>query len=611
MKSLKFFIFIVFLFPVLISYSQTSINPSDYKYIPESEREKVLFDHFDKFENYWLLGVEENSWMENIENGFLYFQSLTNKPKEDMIPVILDPARDFEIEIMIKLEKGNMENAYGLQWGKSKNPPKQYDFFLTGNGHYSIDRYTGKFEDFVPFTISDKVNRYAANKLTVRKVKDTYYFFLNEKLIHSMPFQPFYGNLMGFQVAENSSIMIDYFKVTYLDKLELTKSKVLIMDYKTSTESDKVKIGLPVKLTVNLKNVGDKAAENLDIKYVVPKNIEVTAFNSIKKLNPGEEQLVTLQYFANKEYKKDSIIISFDITGADITNSKDMEFLTKIDQPVVNNVDKSLAQNYSDYRGGSDPLKGLNVAQAMSTVQVGDYYALIIGIDKYSGEWPPLRNAVNDAKGVEAIIRQKYDFNNIKSFYDTDATRDNILAQFEWLMKTVKPNDNVLIFYSGHGEYNETMGKGFWVPIDANSKSMSKYISNEDIKSFLAGIPSKHTLLVTDACFSGDIFRGKTMTIPYDNSTKYYQKIYTLSSRKALTSGGVEPVADKGQEGHSVFTYYFLKSLSGNNEKYFDAGQLYNDLKIPVVNNSQQTPEYSPVKNTGDEGGQFIFIKKE
>ena len=149
-------------------------------------------------------------------------------------------------------------------------------------------------------------------------------------------------------------------------------------------------------------------------------------------------------------------------------------------------MDKSLAQNYSDYRGGSDPLKGLNVAQAMSTVQVGDYYALIIGIDKYTGEWPPLRNAVNDAKGVEALIREKYNFNTIRAFYDEQATRDNILAQFEWLMKTVKPNDNVLIFYSGHGEYNEAMGKGFWVPIDANSKSMSKYISNEDIKSFLA-----------------------------------------------------------------------------------------------------------------------------
>ena len=100
------------------------------------------------------------------------------------------------------------------------------------------------------------------------------------------------------------------------------------------------------------------------------------------------------------------------------------------------------------------------------------------------------------------------------------------------------------------------------------------------------------------------------MTIPYESSTKYYQKVYSLSSRKAITSGGVEPVMDKGKDGHSVFAYYFLKALNDNSEKYFDAGQIYNYLKIPVVNNSYQEPAYSPIRNTGDEGGQFIFIMK-
>ena len=53
-----------------------------------------------------------------------------------------------------------------------------------------------------------------------------------------------------------------------------------------------------------------------------------------------------------------------------------------------------------------------------------------------------------------------------------------------------------------------------------------------------------------------------------------------------------------------MFTYYFLRALDRNDEKYFDAGQLFNDLKVPVANNSYQTPAYSPVRNTGDEGGQ-------
>jgi hypothetical protein len=590
--------------------AQEKPAPSDYSFSNGLKSQFVFQDDFSRFSNYWLLGIEENSWSENIEGGHLVFQSLTDKPKEDLLPVIIDQNRNFEIETSIRFVEGEMDKGYGLQWGKAINPLRQFDFLLTGAGHYTIDKYTGEFQDYVPFTISDKVNRYAFNKLTVRKVGEMYYFFLNEKLVHSMPFEPFFGNMLGFQVAEKSTIMVDNIDIAYLDKKEETKSKVLIMDYKFNTNNDKVAIGKPVSLTLNVTNVGDKDANALDISYKLPSNVEVVDFKSIHNLKTGEAQLINLQFFANKNYTDSIIPVKFDITGADITNVNDIDLSVAIDHPVRKTVDKSMAQNYAEFRGGNDPLKGLNVARAMKSVDVGEYYGLIIGIDEYSGEWPQLRNAVNDAKGVAELLSSKYTFQSLKTLYNKEATRTNILKEFELLLKNVKENDNVLIYYSGHGEYIQNMDKGFWVPVDASSKSISGYISNEDIRSFLTGIHSKHTLLVTDACFSGDIFRGKTMTIPYENSTKYYSKMYSLNSRKALTSGGVEPVLDKGKDNHSIFAYYFLQALKDNTEKYYDAGQLFDFLKIPVVNNSNQTPAYSPIRNAGDEGGQFIFIMK-
>jgi uncharacterized caspase-like protein len=243
-------------------------------------------------------------------------------------------------------------------------------------------------------------------------------------------------------------------------------------------------------------------------------------------------------------------------------------------------------------------------------IEIGDYYALIIGIDNFRGEWPPLRNAVNDARSVQRLLEEKYNFQYIRTLFNEQATRANILGEFEWLMNNVGTEDNLLIYYSGHGYYNEQLGKGFWVPVDAETRQMHHYISNEEIRSFMSGIRTRHTLLVSDACFSGDIFRGKTLSIPYENSTKYYHKVYSLVSRNALTSGGIEPVMDGGKDGHSVFGYYFLKALEGNDKRYMDAGELYNEIKIPVVNNSNQTPAYNPVHDTGDEGGQFIFITK-
>jgi hypothetical protein len=600
----------VFFFTAVIISAQEKTSPSDYSFSKGLKSQVVLTDDFSKFNNYWLLGIEENSWSESIEDGHLVFQSLTDKAKEDLLPVIIDQNRSFEIETSIRFVEGKMDKGYGLQWGKAINPLKQFDFLLTGSGHFTIDKYTGEFRDFVPFTLSDHVNRYAFNKLTIRKVANTYYFFLNEKLVHSMPFEPFFGNLLGFQVAENSTIRVDNLEVAYLDKAAEGKSKVLIMDYKFDSSTSKVSVGKPVKLTLNVTNVGEKDAPSLAINYKLPSNIEVVEFKNVTSLKKGEEQLLSLQFFANKSYTDSIIPIRFEITGADITNVNDIDLSVGLDKPVKESIDKSMAQNYSEFRGGNDPLKGLNVAQAMKAVEVGEYYGLVIGIDSYSGEWPMLKNAVNDARGVAELLSTKYSFQYMKTLYDKDATRDKILEQFEYLLKTVKANDNVLIYYSGHGEYIENMDKGFWVPVDASSKSISKYISNEDIKAFLTGIKSKHTLLVTDACFSGDIFRGKTMTIPYENSTKYYSKMYSLTSRKALTSGGVEPVMDKGKENHSIFAYYFLQALKNNTEKFIDAGQVFDFLKIPVVNNSYQTPAYSPIRNAGDEGGQFIFIMK-
>jgi len=262
------------------------------------------------------------------------------------------------------------------------------------------------------------------------------------------------------------------------------------------------------------------------------------------------------------------------------------------------------------YRGSGDPLKGLNVAGEAKAIGIGKYYALIIGIDSYKGVWTPLKNAVNDAKAVEDILRKKYQMDEIITLYDDSATGENITKALEGLVEKVKEADNVFIFYSGHGEFKKELNKGFWVPVDAESASTFKYISNSDIQTFLGAIKSRHTLLIADACFSGDIFRGKTISVPFEESEKYYHKVNQLESRQAMTSGGVEPVMDGGKDGHSVFTYYLLRSLKNNESKYFDAGQLYGDLKIPVTNNSDQSPQLQPIKNTGDAGGQFIFIKK-
>ena len=78
-----------------------------------------------------------------------------------------------------------------------------------------------------------------------------------------------------------------------------------------------------------------------------------------------------------------------------------------------------------------------------------------------------------------------------------------------------------------------------------------------------------------------------------------------------MTSGGIEEVSDEGKEDHSIFTYYLIKALKENDKKYLDAGQLFNEFRISVANNSDQTPMLQVIRDTNDEGGQFIFIRRD
>ncbi len=425
------------------------------------------------------------------------------------------------------------------------------------------------------------------------------------------------GGVFTIDILEGNGYNPAPLKVNFQTRGGVSYSYVMVTSHAYTSATGKAEVGAPITLKLKLKNTSSGEARNVKVNFIFPPN--VMAVNKLSEfvpvIAPGEEKEISVEFYANKEYSKDKINIGLNLEGA-YTNANDLVLEVKMKEALPT-TDIAIAQNTAPielpeqplYRGSGDPLKGLNVSKSKDMV-IGKYYALIIGVDKYKGTWTPLQNAVNDAQAIEALLKTKYKFDNFKSLYNEQATRVGIISQLEWLTVNAKPEDNVFIYYSGHGEYKQELNKGFWVPVDAVSNSTANYISNADLQTYLGGMKSKHTLLVADACFSGDIFRGNTVSVPFEESEKYYKEVHGLSSRQAMTSGGVEPVMDGGKDGHSVFAYYFLKIMNDNQNKYLDAAQIYNKIKIPVINNSEQSPKLAPVKNTGDEGGQFIFIKK-
>ncbi|MFD2147871.1 caspase family protein [Mucilaginibacter antarcticus] len=171
------------------------------------------------------------------------------------------------------------------------------------------------------------------------------------------------------------------------------------------------------------------------------------------------------------------------------------------------------------------------------------------------------------------------------------------------MTKKVTAKDNLLIFYAGHGNWDEARMQGYWYPADAKLNRRDTWVTNDDLIGFIRGIKSKHTLLVTDACFAGSIFKTRGI----EAAPKGIQELYNTPSRKAMTSGSMKEVPDK-----SVFIEYLVKRLKENTDKYLPSDQLYTSFRIAVTNNSEngQMPQFGVITQTGDEGGDFIFIKK-
>ncbi|MEL7220192.1 MAG: caspase family protein [Bacteroidota bacterium] len=230
------------------------------------------------------------------------------------------------------------------------------------------------------------------------------------------------------------------------------------------------------------------------------------------------------------------------------------------------------------------------------------YHALVIGVDQYQDATiNSLDHPVNDGKLLLSVLQSRYAFKKENTYLLENPTRAEILDEFERLSGNLGPNDNLLIFYAGHGYWDEQFEQGYWLPADASEKSKSNWISNATIRDYIRAIDSKHTLLIADACFSGGLLKSRGVG-------KAMLSIYKMPSRKAITSGTLTEVPDK-----SVFIKYLIKYLKENEELLLSADQLFYNIKVSVMNNSpnSQVPQYGPIHQANDEGGEFVFVQSE
>jgi len=272
-----------------------------------------------------------------------------------------------------------------------------------------------------------------------------------------------------------------------------------------------------------------------------------------------------------------------------------------------------IAQAGSGAQASAGGIGGAGAVPA--NLRLGNNYAVIIGNNTYQDpSYQTLKSAASDATAVSQVLKARYGF---QTSLLLNASRLEILTALNTMREKLGPDDNLLIYYAGHGELQGR--QGYWIPVDAKDNTASTWISNAAISDILTTIKSRHVLVVADSCYSGTMTRAAVPVFDLaamspDKWSAWVGKMTSGKSRTALTSGGVQPVPDTGSGQHSYFTRAFLNALQDNN-RMLEAQRLYREvsssLALAAIDSPiAQSPGYSPIQFAGHESGDFFFVPK-
>ena len=236
----------------------------------------------------------------------------------------------------------------------------------------------------------------------------------------------------------------------------------------------------------------------------------------------------------------------------------------------------------------------------------GHYFALVIGINNYE-HLPKLRTAVQDAQALDSILRDQYGF---QTTILVDATRDRIMKALNDYRHNLDENTSLLIYYAGHGMFEKETNRAYWLPADAEQDDHSHWIMADDVTTEVRAIQSRHVIIISDSCYSGGMSRDVAPSYTQEERERYLQKFAVGKSRNLMSSGALEPVSDEGGGGHSVFAGALIKALTTSSEEVFSADGLFHQyVQLSVAGRSDQTPQYIPIRDSGHDFGDFVFVR--
>jgi hypothetical protein len=232
-----------------------------------------------------------------------------------------------------------------------------------------------------------------------------------------------------------------------------------------------------------------------------------------------------------------------------------------------------------------------------------DDYAVVVGIEKYSGDLPEAQYAERDALSVKNhLLALGFEARNVAYLSGSGASAGALKKNLEsWLPNHVTEDSTVVFYYSGHGSPDPTTGEAYLVPWDGDPQYLKDTAyPMKRLYERLGALKARRVLVVLDSCFSGQ--KGRSVLAPgtrplvskIDLGAAADARIVSLTASDGDQISGTLP-----EQSHGAFTYYLLKGLNGAAADASGAVTvrgLYDYLAPKVQNaargqNREQTPQ--------------------
>ena len=570
-----------FLIVLLTLSTSEALAQADYSDYPEARRSEVFFDDFNDNQNEWMIGsLSKGNRVGKIENGHYYWDANSKyyglNASWKAIPI--DENKDFEIEASIKYVKGRgREQATALSWGRSAKG----SFYLAfKDDEYVVSIWTDrrKPELVTAWTQTPLLKEGDYNKLTIRKVEQTYYLFINEGLVHTMKkTKKFFGPNIGFE--SNNTIHVDYLRVSYLGSPNNVSSEAPVAQRPSTSEAPPT-----VAASDAMPDTSSTSTDAQSSTSTLP-SITILEPEISRGFKKTPTQMLRVSGRAESAEGVQTVLVNQQtarLEGGGL-------FSSEVPLKMGNNV---ITVQVKD-RNSQVATKTFSVQRDTTTkASTARRLALIIGNANYANGGS-LQNPINDVRAMETTLKG-LGFTVLKYENCSQSTIKRAIDRFG---EQLANYDVGLFFYAGHGI--QVRGNNYLIPVDAQltSENDVEYdcVRADRVLAKMESAGSNTNIAVLDACRDNPFERS------WSRGTQGNGLAFMNAPQGSLIAYATAPgqTASDGKGGkHGLYTAALLENIALPG---LTIEQVFKRVRAKVAQRSEgkQTP-WESTSLTGD-----------